>query len=70
MCMLKFEWCWLTALDYEVKSVSWFPTSALLTTDRCNLAFGLEGILVWDESLQTNPSHQGVGETTQLMTGQ
>ena len=50
--------------------LEWFPTSALLTTDQCNLAFGLEGILVWDESLQTNPSHQGVGETTWLMTGQ
>ena len=25
VCMLKFEWCWLIALDYEVKIVSWFP---------------------------------------------
>lgn len=48
MCTLKFEQHWVRAFNYEVKSMSWFPTSALLTTDQFNLAFGLEGILVWE----------------------
>lgn len=48
MCTLKFKQRWIRALGYDAKSVSWFPTSALLTADRLDLAFGLEGILTWE----------------------